>query len=170
MRILKKIKALFLLVTFSFNSVVGAACSMGLDMEFNSGHHNQEEEEQPSHSHKNEVANSGNHHHDKHSHSHKHSHSDEHNTSAANSNSSLLSASEDENCCNGFVTAFQNLDKQLVEKSQVAKAKICLTPFILPASATSINNADYAEPIITPPKIPGYSQPDIRIFIQSFQI
>lgn len=32
-------KALFLLVTFSMNTVVGFACSMGVDMGFNSHHH-----------------------------------------------------------------------------------------------------------------------------------
>ena len=49
-----KYKALFLLATFSLNTVVGFACSLGIDMGFNSGHHhhehNDEEQDKNSHS------------------------------------------------------------------------------------------------------------------------
>src|SRR5882757_4460955 len=37
-----KLKAAFLLVVFALNTVVGFACSMGVNMGFNSHHHHQE--------------------------------------------------------------------------------------------------------------------------------
>ena len=62
-----KFKALFLLVSFSLNSVVGFACSLGIDMGFNSGHHHHEhnDEEQPKESHTHENGH-GHSHHSKH--------------------------------------------------------------------------------------------------------
>ena len=38
-----KLKAAFLLIIFAFNTIVGFACAMGADMEFNATHHHDEE-------------------------------------------------------------------------------------------------------------------------------
>ena len=157
-----KYKALFLLVSFSLNTVVGFACSLGIDMGFNSGHHEDHDEDQPNHS--NEV-NSGaqeDDHHGKHSLIHAH-------TVAYVGNGTVITASGDENCCNGFVVDFQNLDKQLTQKSAFTKIKIAITPFIL-HSTLLFKYIIYIEPVKFPPKILGHSPPDIRVFIQSFLI
>ena len=157
-----KYKALFLLVSFSLNTVVGFACSLGIDMGFNSGHHKDHDEEQPNHS---NGVNSGaqeDDHHGKHSLNHAH-------TVACVENGPVIGASEDENCCKGFVAGFQNLDKQLTHKSTFAKIKIAITPFIL-HSTLLFKYIIYLEPVRIPPKIPDHSPPDIRVFIQSFLI
>jgi hypothetical protein len=39
-----KLKAAFLLVVFSVNTIVGFACAIGIDMGFNSSHHHEEKE------------------------------------------------------------------------------------------------------------------------------
>ena len=49
-----QLKAAFLLIVFSLNTVIGFACAVGLDMGFNSHHHCQE----------NAIKTEGNHHHD----------------------------------------------------------------------------------------------------------
>ena len=47
-----QLKAAFLLIVFSLNTVVGFACSVGLEMGFNSSHH-QEEKAAITHKHDN---------------------------------------------------------------------------------------------------------------------
>ena len=39
-----QLKALFLLIVFASNTAVGFACSLGVDMDFNTSHHNTDEE------------------------------------------------------------------------------------------------------------------------------
>ena len=163
-----KCKALFLLVSFSLNSVVGFACSLGLDMGFNSGHHSHEGEEKHEHKHDGHAKGHSNHHEEgEHKHEHKHKH--EENGKHKNGNTARFNAPSEDNCCKDFVVGFQSLDKQLVQKSYPAKQKIEYAPFVLPA-IININKQVYTEPVRTPPKIPDHSPPDIRVFIQSFQI
>ncbi|MEO6253967.1 MAG: hypothetical protein ABIO79_11700 [Ferruginibacter sp.] len=153
-----KYKALFLLVSFSMNTVVGFACSLGIDMGFNSGHHEDHDEEQPNHSGVQEVD-----HHGKHSLNHAY-------TVAYVEHGPVITTSEDEEgCCKNFVVGFQNLDKQLAQKLSFAKIKIAITPFIL-HSTLPFKYIIYVEPVRIPPKIPDHSPPDIRVFIQSFLI
>ncbi len=154
-----KYKALFLLVSFSMNTVVGFACSLGIDMGFNSDHHEQDDEEQPNHS---DEVHSGVQEADHHGKHHAH-------TVAYVERGSVITTSEDENCCKGFVVGFQNLDKQLAQKLSFAKNKIAITPFILHSTLT-FKYIIYLEPVRIPPKIPDHSPPDIRVFIQSFLI
>ena len=131
-------------------------------MGFNSGHHEKHDEEQPNHSDEVYSGAQEDDHHDKHSLNHTH-------TVAYVENGPVIIDSEDENCCKGFVVGFQNLDKQLAHKSFIAKHKIATTPFIL-HSTLLYKYIIYLEPLRIPPKIPGHSPPDIRIFIQSFLI
>ncbi len=156
-----KYKALFLLVSFSMNTVVGFACSLGIDMGFNSGHHEDHDEEQPNHS--GEVQSCVQEdHHGKHSLNHMH-------TVDYVENGPVITTSEDEHCCKDFVVGFQNLDKQLAQKLSFAKNKIAITPFIL-HSTLLFKYIIYLQPVIILPKIPDHSPPDIRVFIQSFLI
>ena len=157
-----KYKALFLLVSFSLNTVVGFACSRGIEMGFNSRHHEQDEEEQPNHS---DTVHSGAQEADHHA---KHSLNNAH-TVAYVENGPVITTSEDGNCCKGFVVGFQNLNKQLAQKSSFAKNKIAIAPFIL-HSTLLFKYIIYLEPVRIPPKIPDHSPPDIRVFIQSFLI
>lgn len=163
-----KSKALFLLISFSLNSVVGFACSLGFDMGFNSGHHNQEGEEKHEHNHDGHTKGNDDHHHDKGPHKHNHhSHGDseKHN----DGNTIVFKAPLDDNCCKDIVLDFQTLDKQLVQKSYPAKQKIEYVSFIIPL-AINLNRQVYTKPVRTPPKIPDHSPPDIIILIQSFLI
>ena len=158
-----KYKALFLLVSFSMNTVVGFACSLGIDMGFNSGHHEDHDEEQPNHSDEVHSGVQEADHHGKHLLNHAH-------TVAYVEHGPVITTSEDEEgCCKNFVVGFQNLDKQLAQKLSFAKIKIAITPFIL-HSTLLFKYIIYVEPVRIPPKIPDHSPPDIRVFIQSFLI
>lgn len=167
-----KLKAIFLLVSFSLNSVVGFACSLGLDMGFNSPHHHHEGEESHQHKHGGHNQRHGNHDHGgvarkhKHDHQHKHGEGKKHHEG----NTVVLSALSDYNCCNDYVVGFQNLDKQLAQKFYPAKQNIEYTPLFFPPTII-IHHPVYTEPVRTPPKILDHSPPpDIRVIIQSFQI
>ncbi|MBN8836161.1 MAG: hypothetical protein J0I09_02800 [Sphingobacteriia bacterium] len=154
-------KALFLLITFSLNTVVGFACSIGVDMGFNSGHHSHEAKHQHKHG-------DQEHHHDKGSHKHTHSHNYSNDNQA---NAISISAPENENCCKNFTTSFNNLDKQLVQKTATSEKKKCDYAFFTFNPISLFTQPVYKEPVKTPPKfLPVHSPPDIRIFIQSFQI
>ena len=179
-----KYKALFLLISFSLNSVVGFACSLGVDMGFNSSHHSHEgeeeyehkhdghtkghgkhHEEKPEHKHDGHSKGQGKHHHEKGAHKHSHETGSKHN----DSNTVVFNAPSEDNCCKDFVVGFQSLDKQVIQKSYPAKQKIDYAPFILPETINANKQVDI-EPVRTPPKIADHSPPDIRVFIQSFQI
>lgn len=147
-----KLKAAFLLAVFALNTVVGFACSVGLDMGFNSHHHDDDEATEVSvhidadgkkHEHHNET--------------HKHHH-EEKNTS------------KKDNCCNDKVTKFEQLDKSVPHSLNIVHP-IFFTSFLsafynvhlLHRSDVVIDNKHFVR---------SYHPPisDIRIAIQSFQI
>lgn len=159
-------KALFLLATFSMNTVVGFACSMGVDMGFNSKHH--------SHNSSNKHGHSDAGHHDEHdgnnSHSHHHATASHHHSDNDNNTVSFTSQSE-ENCCKDFVTGFNSLDKQLAKQNSTQPKITYLSPFIISAFVFDANNAKgYVQHLRIPPREIDFSPPDIRVFIQSFLI
>lgn len=78
-----QLKAAFLLIVFSLNTVIGFACAVGLDMGFNSHHHEESAIETPGIQHRDGDV----HHHNK--------------------------ANEKDNCCNDEVIKFQKVDKAL---------------------------------------------------------
>jgi hypothetical protein len=159
-----KIKALFLVATFSLNTVVGFACSLGLDMSFNTSHHSHEEGEKHEH---------GNgHQHDGHrGHSQENSPGSHHHSDTDNNTASFSSPGE-ENCCTDFVVGFQNTDKQIAEKSSVPQKGISTLLYLVfaPPSVELLNAKGFAEHSRTPPREIDYSPPDVRVFIQSFLI
>jgi len=162
-----KYKALFLLVTFSLNTVVGFACSLGIDMGFNSPHHKHDGDGHSRHTHSHHGNNHAEgHHHSKHFHAEKSGQS-----SSGSGNTMAFKTSNDDNCCNNLVVSFQNLDKQVVQKSNLVTPKNSLTSLIVLFIPTINNNVVFVKKVRIPPKIPlDHSLPDIRIFIQSFLI
>lgn len=162
-------KALFLLVTFSLNTVVGIACSMGVDMGFNAHHHHHSHEVGKHHGHSDAD------HHEEHdgenSHSHQHEAMAPHHLGTDN-NTALFTFQDEENCCKDFVVGFNSVDKQIVKQDNSTQLKITyLSPFILTAFVSEANNArGFVLHQRIPPREIDFSPPDIRVFIQSFQI
>lgn len=159
-------KALFLLATFSMNTVVGFACSLGVDMGFNSKHHSHNSDNKHSHSDAD--------HHDEHdgnnSHSHHHGTASHHHSDKNNNTVSFTSQSE-ENCCKDFVAGFNSLDKQLAKQNSTQPKITYLSPFIISAFILDANSAKgYVQHLRIPPREIDFSPPDIRVFIQSFLI
>ena len=151
-----KIIAAFLLTVFSLNTVVGFACSVGIDMGYNSKHHHDEETtDTVVHIHKDgkehiHYEKKSGHDHNK---SHHHGHEKE----------------EKGNCCNDTVLQIQQLDKSLPQSLGIIHPtflisfsyifyNVHLLPFDVVKDIKQFVRS-YHPPI-----------PDIRISIQSFQI
>jgi hypothetical protein len=141
-----KLKAAFLLTAFALNTIVGFACAVGINMGFNSHHHEEATEAQES---------SG--HHDK---SHHHGEADHH-----------KSKESKDNCCNDKVVKFEQVDKTVPPSSNIVINTELVTAFIF-----SLYNSDgwYTSQYIPNTKyfVRNYHPPipDIRIAIRSFQI
>lgn len=161
-------KALFLLVTFSMNTVVGFACAMGVDMGFNSKHHSHDSGKHHEHSNAD--------HHDEHdgnnSHSHQHGTISHHHSEAnTDINTVSFTSQDEENCCKDFVVGFNSLDKLLVKQNSTQQKITWLSPFIISPFIIEASNAKgYVLHLRIPPREIDYSPPDIRVFIQSFLI
>lgn len=148
-----QLKALLLLLVFAFNTAVGFACAIGLDMGFNTAHHHDEVTTEI-HVH----TNGEKHEHHKKSGGHQHH---EGNTSEKK---------EKGGCCNDEIQKFQSLDKNL---NQNAKFAIDVPMIVSTNSAFTASNI-YNLSKAFPPKYKArlyYPPPeDIRIAIQRFQI
>jgi hypothetical protein len=156
-----RIIAAFLLTVFSLNTVLGFACSIGVNMGYNSRHHNDEETTEPVvHIHKDGKKHI--HYEEKKGHAHdKSRHHDQ-----ANSNNSN---GKKDNCCNDKVLQIQQLEKTVPQTLDITHP-IFLIAFV---------NAFYNVPLPTldivrniKQFVRSYHPPisDIRIAIQSFQI
>jgi hypothetical protein len=142
-----RIKAVFLLVVFALNTMVGFACAVG--MEFNSKHHSHHEEG---------TSQTVHHHHE----GVKHHHHDE---AAGRSDSK-----EEDNCCNKNVIQFSQLDKLLAHAIN-AGIEAPVTLVFLHAFYSSYLSpfAETAKQYrVVRPCFPN--SPDIRVSIRSFQI
>ena len=143
-----QIKAAFLLIVFSMNTVIGFACAMGLDMGFNHKHHHDGDEttiQKTSHD--------------------KSCHHDE------ADNDHHKSKDDKDNCCNDSVMKFAQVDKLLAQSSNFAVNPVFFTAFVssyynIGALLTSqvTKSIKYFVRSHHPPIT------DIRIAIQSFQI
>lgn len=144
-----QLKAAFLLLVFSLNTIIGFACSIGIDMGFNSTHHCKEET----------AVKKGAYHHDAASH---------HNDEAENHHKSKGGK---DNCCNDKVTKFSQLDKTVPQSSNAAINPVFFTAFV-----SSFYTIDLLAALKDKPGIKQFVRssppiiPDIRIAIQSFQI
>ena len=143
-----QLKAALLLVVFGLNTVVGFACAMGVDIEFNSTHHHDEEAT--------EV------------HVHANGEKHEHHDKTANRHR------EDENekggCCNDSVIKLSQTEKSVPQSNTI------ISPVFFTAFITTHYNIDISYPsqVTTSTRyfVRGHHPPipDIRIAIQSFQI
>lgn len=139
-------KAAFLLIVFSLNTVIGFACAIGLDMGFNSHHHEESA-----------IEVSENHHHGK-------SHHDETDVHHHQTNN------DKDNCCNDEVMKFQQVDKA------IASSVTLISPVLFTSFLASYYNIDILSFNSRISDIKCFVRrhhppiPDIRIAIQSFQI
>lgn len=169
-----QLKALFLLIVFASNTAVGFACSLGVDMGFNTSNHSVVEEATEIHVH----ADGKKHVHEKeasvatthvHQDGTKHQHDNEPAKQIPTGDSKSFTKSPG-GCCSDDVQKFQHLDKNL---NQNVNAGIDVSAFVAIVSTflgidLSQVNRDF------PPKYKARffypPPPDIRIAIQSFQI
>jgi len=157
-----KIIAAFLLTVFSLNTVVGFACSVGIDMGFNSKHHHYEDATEAVvhihydgkkhiHYEKKENHNPGkSHHHEQANNHHK-------------------SGNKKDNCCNDQILQFEQLDKSVPHSLNIIHP-ISLTAFFDAFYNVILPSSDIVKDIKQ--FVRSYHPPisDIRIAIQSFQI
>ena len=146
-----KIKALFLLLVFSLNTVAGFACSVGVDMGYNKHHH----EHGKSHAHK---------HGEGHQH-HKHTHRQ------LTKGSSVFSNTKDD-CCSNDVAKFTLLDKSVTDNSFHLQAPV----FLLAFTSAFLSQEDDVPVLAVNSRFQFVrrscflNDTDLRIAIQSFQI
>jgi hypothetical protein len=167
-----KLKALFLLVVFATNTAVGFACAIGVDMGFNSPHHNETEEPAEVHIHNNGKK----HVHEKEpsevtTHVYEDDINHQHNSEPAKQipvDGSNLLTKDDGGCCTNEVQEFQNLDKNVSVNTaiNVPVFVVILSTYLDIDFSTAIKNfpVNYKARFFYPPP------PDIRIAIQRFQI
>lgn len=142
-------KAAVLLIIFALNTIVGFACSMGVDMGFNVPHHKGKTEQGSVHIHK-----------DGKKHLHK--------TGSSHHSQEKGTGSKKDDCCKDKVVKLQSADKSLQYSKTTVNA---------PVYFDQKNYSRLATFEITDLYIPKYVAPhfhpppcDIRIAIQRFQI
>lgn len=154
-----RIKAVFLAVVFGLNPVIGFACSIGIDMGFNSSHHVRDKGvEAVLHIHEDGKEHV---HYEK-----KHTHKQEYNHSV---DKKKYSEKENQDCCTDQVKKFEDVDKSLPLFFKLIHPAFlnlffdvyCKTG--LPANDRARNIKQFVRSYHPP-------IPDIRITIQSFQI
>ena len=148
-----QLKAAFLLGAFALNTIVGFACSIGMDMGFNNSHHKEEATVPSVHIHADGK---------------KHEHHKE--AAKQHQEEKKTPKKEKDGCCNDDVLDFQNLDKNLNQNSKTAidapalvailSSFLGIDIFKVPEATRQLYTARYLFP---PP-------PDILISIQRFQI
>jgi hypothetical protein len=167
-----KLKALFLLVVFATNTAVGFACAIGVDMGFNSPHHNETEEpaevhihgDGKKHVHEKEASEVTTHVHED---GMKHQHDSEPAKQITIAGSNLLTK-DDGGCCTNEVQEFQNLDKNVTVNTgiNIPVFVAILSTYLDVDFSTALKDfpVNYKARFYYPPP------PDIRIAIQRFQI
>ncbi len=143
-------KAGFLLIIFALNTVIGLACSLGIDINFNSNHHKKEQVTKiPIHIHTDGK---------------KH----DHHNKASNQGHKEKNSPEKGGCCNNEVVKFQNIEKKINPKPTISAPVFVAITSTFPA--VNIVNATRFSPH---KKIVRFFYPpptDILIAIQRFQI
>ena len=148
-----QLKAAFLMIVFALNTVVGFGCAIGMDMGFNSNHHQKEVTDIPIRLHADG----------------KRHHSEVKNHHEASDNDLNKTTNEENNCCHDKVTKIAQQDKA------IAPSISLVSPVFFTALISSFYNANLLSNGVDShikyflrshrPTIP-----DIRIAIQSFQI
>lgn len=132
------------------NTVVGLACAIGIDMGFNTKHHNEDQKiETPMHEHAD-----GNKH--------------DHHNRAHKQNNGEKKSNEKEGCCNDKVVKFQNVEKNLTPKTIIySPAFIVIVSTFLGIDLYSITKG---LPVKNKVRFFYPPPPDILISIQKFQV
>ncbi|MEO6290659.1 MAG: hypothetical protein ABIO76_12095 [Ginsengibacter sp.] len=163
-----QLKAAFLIIVFSLNTVIGFACAMGVDLDFNSKHHHDNDDTAlietsvpvsgKEHKHHNEERKQ--HHDEVNSHHHDEETKVQHDSKGD---------SEKGGCCNHEVIKFQNLEKNLNQDTPVIYAQIFAT---IHSNIWRINIFNCFKILPRHYKVCVFHPPrtDILIAIQRFQI
>jgi len=144
-----QLKTALLLLVFSLNTLIGFACSIGIDMSFNTAHH-----------HDAELTDNDSHHHDDNA-GHHHDEADtDHHSKDAN-----------DNCCKDKVVKLAQLDKSIPQSQNNTIQPVFFTAFAASFFDIDISFASKAIPSVKY-FVRSHHPPiqDIRIAIQSFQI
>jgi hypothetical protein len=152
-----QLKAAFLMIVFSLNTIIGFACAVGIDMGFNTSHHHDEDStEAPVHVHADGK---------KHIH---HNEVTKHHHEADNDQHKSKNGKDD--CCKDKVMQFSQLDKSVPRSLSV------INPIFFLTFVSIFYNIEILFPFQASPNIKYFVRshhppiPDIRIAIQSFQI
>ena len=151
-----QIKAAVLVIVFSLNTIIGFACAVGLDMGFNSSHHEEDvadisihiHADGKQHWHHNEVKN---HHEEADKHLHK-------------------TTKDEDNCCHDRATKIAQQDKEIAPSISIT------SPIFFTTLISSFYNIDILLSNGADSHIKYFIRshhppiPDVRIAIQSFQI
>lgn len=121
-RLKNRIRALFLLLVFSFNTIAGFACSVGVDMGYNAYHH--EHAQKHFHNHGQEH--------------HNYSHTNHKGTTA------FKDVNEKKDCCSNDVTKFALLDKLVVDNSLSIQAPVFFIAISTGFHSQTINESGLA--------------------------
>jgi len=157
-----KIIAGFLTTVFSLNTIVGFACSVGLDMGFNSKHHHDEETNQPVV----HIHNDGKkhiHYEKKNTHNRSNSHKHE------QANNQQKPEKKKDNCCNDEVTQFVQIDKSVPQHLNIIHPNFVIAFFDV-FYDVAVPSSDIVKDIKQFVRSYHPPIPDICIAIQSFRI
>lgn len=148
-----RIKALFLLLVFSLNTVAGFACSVGVDMGYNTKHHEPASINEAS----------------SHEHSAVHKHNHEHSEELVGRQ---IIKSNSDDCCSNEVTKFMQLDKSVAQNHLLLQAPNFLLAFTSTFLLASQNENSFAvnSKFQFVRRSCSLNHTSIRIAIQSFQI
>lgn len=118
-----QLKAAFLLMVFALNTVVGFACAVGVDLGFNSKHHQEDEAtEAVVHVHKEGKKHVHQEKKEKHSHDKSYSYDE--------ANNEHKGSGDKDNCCNDKVNSFQQLDKSVPQTVNVIQYRLSSADFL----------------------------------------
>jgi len=148
-----QLKAIFLLMVFSLNTLIGFACAVDANMELYARHSH-------SHHHHAGAVKKGSHHHDENP-AHHHHHDHKKNGNAGN---------DDDNCCTGKVTQLSQTDKLPAQTIYAGiEIPVTLVPlhFLYRAFLSAVSPETSKIPIARPYTLNARG---IRVSIQSFQI
>jgi len=148
-----QLKAAFLLIAFSLNTIIGFACAVGLDMGFNSHHHNEEESISTETSLHHSVLN--------------HQHANHHHAEAVKDHHQ---SKDEDNCCHDKVTKISQLDKAIPQSFSISINFIFLSGLTSAFYNIDLLNSVRATHIKYFVRTHHPPIPHIRIAIQSFQI
>jgi hypothetical protein len=150
-----QLKAAILLIVFSLNTIIGFACSVGLDMGFNSHHHEEEVTEAAVHMHSDGK---------------KHLHHNEARDHHSDKVKAHHEKSDKDNCCNDEVTKIAQQDKAIAPSISIISPVFftALISTFYNEDALLSNGADSHIRYLVRRHHPPI--PDIRLAIQSFQI